>query len=245
MERLLRAILEQKFYFNSIYFPGEFMKRKRFLYKVVLSFALTAALFILMACSGKEQAKEPDFPSAQFVSSTELFNLYVPTGWSMEEVILGADFVMANSEAALEHYQSEGALESGELVLNIGFLPLALFQEQALAHLKIQTEASPEVFLQSILSLFLVEGEPAGNVAGQAILVPLGDGRDAGMLTFLKESREGLILVFKAGKDVFAFVSATTYPGGMVEFQETAYEVAAGITYDGSGSDLYSKLNGK
>ncbi len=220
------------------------MKRKRFLYKVVWVFALITVLSILMACSGKEQAVEPNFPSAEFVSSTELFSLYVPTGWSMEEVIPGADFVLANSEAALEHYRSESALESGELVLNIGFLPFALFQEQALAHLDIQIETSPEVFLQSILPMFLVEGEPAGNVAGQAVLVPLGDGRDAGMLTFSKEGRDGMILVFKAGKDVFAFVSVTTYPGGMVEFQETAYEVAAGITYDGSGSTLYSKLNG-
>ena len=221
------------------------MKRKRFLYKVVWVFALIAVLSILIACSGKEQAIEPDFPSAEFVSSTELFRLYVPTGWSMEEVIPGADLVMANSEAALEHYRSESTLESGDLVLNIGFLPLALFQEQALAHLDIQIEASPEVFLQSILPMFLVEGKPAGNVAGQAALVPLGDGRDAGMLTFSKEGRDGLILVFKAGKDVFAFVSVIAYPGGMVEFEETAYEVAAGITYDGSGSDLYSKLNGK
>jgi len=241
----MRAILDQKFIFNSIYFPGEFMKRKRFLYKMFWVFALVAVLFILMACTGKEQANEPDFPSAKFVSSTELFSLYVPTGWSMEEVIPGADFVMANSEAALEHYRSESALESGDLVLNIGFLPLALFQEQALAHLNIQTEASPVVFLQSILPMFLVDGEPAGNVAGQAILVPLGDGRDAGMLTFSKEGRDGLILVFKTGKDVFAFVSVVTYPGGMVDFQETVYEVAAGITYEGSGSDLYSKLNGK
>ena len=221
------------------------MKRKRFLYKVVLVFAIIAVLFILMACSGKEQAIEPDFPSAEFVSSTELFSLYVPVDWRMDEVIPGADLVMANTESALEHYQSNNALESGELVLNIGFLPVTLFQEQALAHLKIQTEASPEVFLQSILPMFLVEGEPAGNVAGQTILVPFGDGRDAGMLNFSKEGRDGLILVFKAGKDVFAFVSVTTYPGGMVEFQETAYGVAAGITYEGSGSDLYSKLNGK
>jgi hypothetical protein len=245
MERLLGAILDQKFSFNSIYFPGEFMKRKRFLYKVVWVFALIAVLSILIACSGKEQAIEPDFPSVEFVSSTELFSLYVPTGWSVEEVIPGADLVMANSEAALEHYRSEGALEYDELVLNIGFLPMALFEEQALSHLKIQSEASPEVFLQSILPMFLVDGEPAGDLVGEPFLVSLGDGREAGTLTFSKEGRDGLILVFKAGKEVFAFVSITTYPGGMVEFQETAYQVAAGITYNGSGSDLYSKLNGE
>lgn len=218
------------------------MKGKQFFYKVIL---LVAAILILAACGGKSQAKEPDFPSTSFVSSTELFKVYVPTGWKTEEVIPGVDLIMANSGAALEHYRSEGALESGELVLNIGFLPLSLFQEQALAHLKIQTEASPEVFLRSILPMFLVEGEPAGDVAGEVVLVSLGDGRDAGNLTFSKEGREGLILVFTAGKDVFAFVSATTYPGGLGEFQEAVYKIAAGVAYDGSQSALNSKLNGK
>lgn len=218
------------------------MKVKNFFHKVIL---LAATILILAACGGKSQAKEPDFPSTSFVSSTELFKVYVPTGWKTEEVVPGADLIMANSDAALEHYRSEGALESGDLVLNIGFLPLALFQEQALAHLKIQTEASPEVFLQSILPMFLVEGEPAKDVAGQAVLVSLGEGRDAGMLKFSKEGREGLVLVFKAGKGVFAFVSAATYPRGLGEYQETIYKIAAGITYDGSGSALYSKLNGK
>ena len=218
------------------------MKGKQFFYTAIL---LAAAILILAACGGKSQAKEPDFPSTAFVSSTEFFKLYVPVDWKTEEAVPGADLIMANSEAALEHYRSQSALEAGELVMNIGFLPLSFFQEQALAHLDIQIEASPEVFLQSILPMFLVEGEPARDVAGEAVLVSLGDGRDAGMLTFSKEGRDGLILVFKAGKDVFTFVSVATYPGGMVEFQETAYEVAAGITYDGSGSDLYSILNGK
>ena len=218
------------------------MKIKRFFYKVIL---LAAAFFILTACGGKSRAIEPDFPSTAYVSSTELFKVYVPADWKTEEVIPGADLIMANSDVALEHYRSEGALESGELVLNIGFLPLSLFQEQALAHLKIQIEASPEVFLQSILPMFLVEGEPAADVAGKAVLVSLGDGRDAGMLTFSKEGRDGLIMVFTAGKDVFAFVSAATYPGGLREFQDAIYEVAAGVAYDGSQSVLNSKLNGK
>ena len=218
------------------------MKGKQFLYTAII---FASVFFILTACGGKSQAKEPDFPATLFVSSTELFKLYVPADWRTEEALSGANLIMANSEAALEHYRSEGALESGELVLNIGFLPLSLFQEQALAHLKIQTKASPEVFLQSILPMFLVEGEPAKDVAGQVVLVSLDDGRDAGTLTFSKEGRDGMILVFTAGKDVFAFVSAATYPGGLGEFQETIYKIAAGVAYDGSQSALYSKLNGK
>ena len=221
------------------------MKNKMFLQRLFVIFSIFILSFSLSACGREQQGRQPNFPSTEYISSTELFSLYVPTGWKTQEVIPGADLIMANSEAALEHYQSGNALESGELVFNIGFLPLALFQEQALAHLDIQTEASPEFFLQSILPMFLVEGEPAGDATGEPVLVSLGEGRNAGMLIFAKEGREGMLLVFKAGKDVFAFVSVTTFPGGMVEFQETAYEVAAGITYDSSGSALYSKLNGK
>lgn len=221
------------------------MKSKRFLYKIFLTFVIPV-LFALAACSGgKERGREPGFTVTEFSSSSDLFTLYVPTGWRTEETIPGADLVMANNEAALGRFTNGSAFESGELGLNIGFLPLALFQEQALAHLDIQIEASPEVFLQSILPMFLVEGEPARDVAGKADLVSLGDGRDAGMLKFSKEGRDGLILVFTAGKDVFAFVSATTYPEGLGEFQETIYEIAAGVAYTGSQSDLYSKLNGK
>jgi len=221
------------------------MKSKMFLQRLFVIFSILILLFSLSACGKEQQGRQPSFPVTEYVSSTELFRLYVPTGWKTQEVIPGSDVVVANTESALSHYRSESALESGELVLNIGFLPLALFQEQALAHLDIQIEASPDVFLQSILAMFLVGGEPAVDAASESVLVSLVDGRDAGMLIFAKEGREGMLLVFKAGKDVFVFVSVITFPGGMVEFQDIAYEVAAGVTYDGSGSALYSKLNGK
>ncbi|MEJ2263944.1 MAG: hypothetical protein P8X95_10895 [Anaerolineales bacterium] len=220
------------------------MKSKRFLQKAFLIFVLMVALFVLAACSGKEQAKEPSIPSTKFVSSTELFSLYVPTGWSIEEVIPGADLVMANSDAALGRFTSDGIIESGDVVLNVGFLPLALLQEKELSHLGFQYEASPDVFLQSLLPMFHLGDKPAGSAAGDVMLVSLGDERDAGMLTFSEEKREGSILVFTAGNDVFAFISATTFPGGMGEFQEITYAVAAGIAYSGSQNALYQKLYG-
>lgn len=220
------------------------MRSKWLSRKVFVFFILLTTLFSLVACGKKEQGKQPNFPVTEYVSSSELFNLYIPTGWSSEEVILGADLVMANTEAALERNYSDGTIESGDLVLNIGFLPVAFFREKELSHLEIQIEASPDAFLQSLLPMFHVEGDPAGNVIGQVTLVSLGDGRDAGRLTFSKDGYEGLILVFKAGKDVFAIVSAVTYPGGLRELQETIYDVAAGVAYDGSQNALYSKLYG-
>jgi hypothetical protein len=207
-------------------------------------FILLATLFVLVGCSGKGQAREPGFPSTEYVSSTDLFNLYVPTGWSTQEVIPGANLVMANNESTLISYHNANDLKSGELVMSIGFLPQAFLQEKELSHLGIQIEASPEVFLKSLLPMFLVGGKPARNTVGEATLVSLSDERDAGMLTFSEDEREGLILVFTAGKNVFAFISATTNPGGLQEVQEIIYAVAAGVAYNGSRDALYSKLYG-
>ncbi len=212
--------------------------------KVCLAVTLLAALFSLTACQGAERAKEPSFPSTEYVSFTDLFRLYTPTGWSTAEDIPGAELVMANSEAALVNYRNGNTPRSGELVLNVGFLPLALLQEKELSHLGIRVEAPPDAFLQSLLPMLLLGDHPAREVAGEAELVSLSDGRDAGMLTLSEQGREGLILAFTAGKDVFAFISATTIPGGMNEFREITYAVAAGVTYSGSQDALYSKLYG-
>lgn len=220
------------------------MNSKVYLKRLFAVFSLLTLLFSLSACGGKQQGRQPNFPVTELVSSTELFRLYIPTGWNTQEVVPGADLLMANSEAALEHYRSESGFESGELVLNVGFLPLAFLQEKELSHLGIQVEAPPDAFLQSLLPMFLLGGQPAREATGKAGLVSLSDGRDAGMLTLSEDGREGLILVFTAGKDVFAFISATTYPGGMNDFREITYAVAAGVTYSGSQDALYSKLYG-
>jgi len=220
------------------------MNNQVYLKRIFGVFSLLMLLFSLAGCGKKDQGRQPSFPVTIYVSSTESFRLYVPTGWSMQEVIPGANFIMANSETALDHYRSENALETGELVLNVGFLPLALLQEKELSHLGIQVEAPPDAFLQSLLPMFLLGDQPAKEVAGEAELVTLSDERNAGLLSLSEDGREGLILVFTAGKDVFALVSATTYPGGMSEFQEITYAVAAGVTYSGSQDALYSKLYG-
>jgi hypothetical protein len=229
---------------NSIYFPGEHMRTRQFLHKVLVIFVLLPTLFTLTACKGDEQIKEPSFSGTEFISTTNLFSLTVPVGWSAEEVVPGADLLMANTEAALERYHIGSAIEAGDLVLNVGFLPLALFQEEDLSHLDFQLEASPEVFLESLLPLFRIGDKPADNVAGEATLVSLHDGRDAGVLTFSEQGREGLILVFEAGAGVFAFVSAAGFPGEMNEFQEITYAVADAVAYNGTQDALYDALYG-
>ena len=220
------------------------MINKLLFHRVFITVTLWAMLLSLTACQGAERAKEPGFPSTEYVSSMDLFRLYIPTGWITAEDIPGAELIMANSEAALDNYRNGNIPGSGELVLNVGFLPLALFQEDKLAHLGIQFDAPPDVFLQSILPMFRAGDKPAGSLVREARLISLGDGLDAGMLTLSDEGREGLILMRTATKNVYAFISAEAYPGELQEFQEIAYEVAAGVTYTGSQDALYSILYG-
>jgi len=179
-----------------------------------------------------------------YVSLTELFNAKVPVGWSTQELVPGASVVMANSEAALERYSTSSAIDSGDFVLNVGFLPLALLQDKQLAHLGFQFEASPEVLLQSLLPMFRIGNDPAGSAVGEAALVSVGDGRDAGLLTVSDGGREGLILMFAAGDGVIAFVSAESHPGEMDAFQEITYAVAAEVAFIGTQDALYGALYG-
>lgn len=180
----------------------------------------------------------------EFVSATDLYSLMVPAGWSMEEVVPGADFVMANSAAALERYHNGSTLESGDIVLNVGFLPLALLQEKQLSHLGFQLGASPEVILQSLLPLFRMGDDPAVDAAGEAALVPLSNGKDAGMLTLSDAGYEGIILMFEAGDNVLAFVSAIAFPEKMDEYRELTYTLAAEVVFSGAQDALYAALRG-
>jgi hypothetical protein len=180
----------------------------------------------------------------EYVSVTELFSAKVPAGWSTQEYVPGGGLVMANSEAALERYNSGSAIESGDFVLNVGFLPLALLQEKDLSHLGFRFEASPEVFLQSLLPMFRIDNDPAGDIAGEAALVSVREGRDAGLLAVSDGGREGLILVFSAGDGVIAFVSAQGYPGEMDALQGITYAVAAEVAFSGAQDALYGALYG-
>ena len=117
-------------------------------------------------------------------------------------------------------------------------------QENQLKHLDFQLEASPEVFLQSLLPMFRIGDEPAGDVAGEARLISLSDGREAGMLTLSDEGGEGMILMFEAGDGVLAFVSAKAFPGEMAGFQELTSALAAEVVYRGTQDALYGALFG-
>lgn len=175
----------------------------------------------------------------EFVSVTEFFSLKVPAGWGSEETFPGGAFVMANSEAALERYKNDGAVSSGDFVLNVGFLPYDLFEQREVKPLGIQFEATPDVFLQSLLPMFNIKEDA---VLSDVNLVSVSDERDAGMLAVSEEGREGMILMFEAGDGVVAFVSTVGFPGETADFQEVAYAVAAGVTFGGAHEALYGQL---
>jgi hypothetical protein len=175
----------------------------------------------------------------EFVSATEFFSVKVPAGWSKDEVFPGAALVMANSEAALERYESGSAVESGDLVLNIGFLPYRLLETNELRSLNFQFDGSPDVFLQSLLPMFHIDDD---LVIGDPELVSLSDERDAGLMTVSTEGREGMVLMFIAGDRVIAMVSTVAFPGEMDQFQEIAFSVAAEVAFSGAQDALYGAL---
>lgn len=177
----------------------------------------------------------------EYVSVTEFFSVKVPAGWSSEETFPGGAFVMANSAAALERFNNDSAVESGDLVVNVGFLPYALFRQREVVPLDIQFEATPDLFLQSLLPMFRLADSA---VLSDAELVSLSDESDAGLLTVSDEGREGLILMTSAGDEVVAFVSAVGFPGEMGGFQEVIYAVAAEVAFSGAQEALYGTFLG-
>lgn len=172
----------------------------------------------------------------EYVSVTDFFSLKVPSGWSLEETFPGGALMMANSEAALDRYQSGSAVEPGDFVLNVGFLPFSLFKQREVVPLNIQLDESPDAFLRSALPLFNVEDDA---VLSEIELVSTGGERDAGLMTVSAEGREGMILTFTAGDGVIALISTVGYPGEVAEFQDLTYAIASEVAFSGAEDVLY------
>jgi hypothetical protein len=126
----------------------------------------------------------------EYVSSTEFFSLKVPSGWSSEETLPGAAFIAANSEEALARYHDDSAFEPGDFVINVGFIPSRLLQTNELRNLNFAYDASPDVFLQSLLPMFRTTGE---TVLSDVERVSLSEKIDAGRVTVSGAGREGLV----------------------------------------------------
>lgn len=175
----------------------------------------------------------------EYVSVTEFFNVMVPAGWRCEETFPGGALVIANSEAALERFGDDAALESGDLILNVGFLPFELFRQREVVPLNIQFEATPDVFMQSVLPVFRASGNA---VLSDVERVSISAERDAGMISVSDKRHEGLILMYVAGDEVVTVVSAVGFPGEIDAFRETILAIAGEVTYSGAQDALYGAL---
>lgn len=176
-----------------------------------------------------------------FESANGWFSLSHPLTWTVAEHPGGTGVVLANSAAALERFAEGAPAASGDVVMNVGFLPHAFLRQRELRPLDIQFEATPEVFLASLLPMFRLADDA---VFGDAERVPLDADRDAGRLTVSDGGREGMILVFPVSGGVVAVVSTVGYPGERSEGREVAYEVAATVVFSGDQEALYGALLG-
>ena len=218
--------------------------KRSFHRKALVTIVWIVMLGLLAACSAERPPVIPGYPATEWVSNAQMFSLMVPEGWQAQEIVPGAGVVLANTQVALERYQAGSPSEMGDQVLQVGFLPHALLQEKELAHLGFQFEASPDVFLQSLLPLFRFGDRPASDVVGAVSLVSVDEGLDAGMLAFTEQERAGLVLVFTAADGVYAFISAVGYPGEMASLQERMVAVAGTVSFGANQNALYSALNG-
>jgi hypothetical protein len=191
--------------------------------------------------SSSEIPMTGDIEMEQIASATEFFTLEVPVGWSTEEVLPGANFEIANSEQALVRYRNGQAIESGDFILNIGFLPYRLLQTNELRSLDFQFDAPVDIFFQSIMPMFRTADD---LVVSEPQLVSLNDKREAGLITVSEEGQEGAVLLFAAGDSVIALVSSVAFPGEMDQFQAIVDSVAVEVEFSGDQDALYGVLLG-
>lgn len=177
----------------------------------------------------------------EYVSMTEFFKVNVPADWSSEELVPGGAFVMANSQAALDRFKGDSAVESGDFIINIGFLPYRLLETNELRALNFQFDAPPDVFMQSLLPMFQIDED---LTLSEPELISFGDGIEGGLMIVSDEGREGMVLMFLTGDRVLAMVSTVAHLGEMDQFKEIAYSIAAEVVFNGSQDALYGALLG-
>ena len=177
--------------------------------------------------------------STEYQSSDSQLRLTYPTAWRIDETFSGAALVLANTTEAMERYSAGQSPAPGDFVVNVGLLPFALLQQRELRRYDVQLEASPDVFLESVLPIFHTTGN---STLGAVELVALDAEHSAGQVSLTANDREGWVLAAPAGERVAALISTVAYPGEMESFAEVAYRIAASIIFEGDGDALYGTL---
>ena len=176
--------------------------------------------------------------------TNNMFSVAYPAGWIAFEHEDGIGLAIANSDAAMTRF-GVGESVPGDLALNIGFIPAAWFAMGEWEDVGIQLEATPDVFLQSIMPMLrLTEAYAEGAVIRDSELVSLSDGVEAGLLTVSYGERVGMLIVFETTEGVFAFVNALGNPAEVEDFQKIALAVAASIEYTDSAENLRDSFFG-
>jgi hypothetical protein len=207
-------------------------------YLLLIGIVLASMLII----SNLFLASAQDSGMREFVSESEFFSIQVPADWHTEEVVPGIALVTANSEAAFARYSAGETPESGDFVVNVGFLPYEVLRQRELASWNIQFDATPDIFLQSFLPLFRLDEE---TLMGDAQLISLSDTRDAGQLSFSDGEREGTVVVFHAGEEIVGFVSTVGAVGETADFQDVTYAIATEAEFSAPQQTLWFALLGR
>ena len=210
--------------------------------KVKYPLMIVMGFTLLLVLSNVFLANAQDSNMREFISESEFFSIKVPADWYTEEVVPGIALVTASSEAAFARYSAGEAPESGDFVVNVGFLPYEVLRQRELASWNIQFEATPDVFLQSFLPLFRLDEE---ILMGDAQLISLSDTRDAGQLSFSDGERAGTVMVFHAGEEIVGFVSTAGVPGETADFQDVTYPIAAEAKFTAPQQTLWFALLGR
>ena len=225
------------------------MNRTRAVWPIAL--VLTLALSACLSDDPESTAADPTEPVAEqqeivaeelltpYQSTSGQFDLSYPVTWTVTETFDGGAVMLANKPEALERHQTGVAPEDNDLVVNIGFLPITLFEQRELRRFEVTDGLAPDDYLSAALPVF----EPVGGATlGEVELVTLGDGQEAGSMGVEAADREGRILALAAGPRVKAIVSMTTAPGQRPAYDEVVEAVAATITFSGDGDALYGRL---
>lgn len=179
-----------------------------------------------------------DALSSDFTSATGAFRLRYPSAWVTDETFDDGALVLANQQAALDRYTAGSPPATGDLIVNIGFLPDSLFQQRELKRFEISVDSAPDAFLRSAMPMFDIAMDAE---VGSIDAVSLGE-RPAGRATISAVDREGVILTFVAGDGVAGIVTTVTVPGETIRFEEVVSQIVESVVFEGDQEALYGRL---
>ena len=195
---------------------------------------LVLAAFFPSAAAAQPSVSLPN----EFRSPSYSFGF--PDDWVVERN-LGMVSV-ATSQVALRRARV-GGLGDGDSVVQLGFFPAAWLAMETWFGGVVEVAASKDVLLASIVPLLRLTPDYAADaVVGEAELVSLGNGREAGLLIVSSDDKQGMLIVFEPADGVIGFVSAAG-TGDASGLRDTGLAIAASVDYLGSADALVDEID--